>query len=235
MCLPISHSSNVGTVTVSRRADKAKLRAYLSSFGLGQRTGIGLPGEATGYLPPPDMADATRDQISFGQGLSVTSLQEASAIAGIVNGGVYNSPTIIKSAKTPDGAAVEIEQKAPRRIISQAASREVVDMMETVVARRSEFHVNGYNWMAKSGTSERIDEKCGCYRGYTASFIGVAPAEDPTLLVYTVIDRPTTKKHSGTYLASPVVEDILTMALPRYGIKPSTRPSAKRPIDWTPR
>src|SRR5690606_10014574 len=100
-------------------------RDALIRLGLGKPTGIELPGEAAGYLPPPDMPGYTRDQISFGQGLSVTALQNAAAIAGILNGGMYNPPTVIRSATDAAGTPVAIPRRESRRVVSPETSRAV--------------------------------------------------------------------------------------------------------------
>ncbi|HET7724685.1 MAG TPA: penicillin-binding protein 2 [Propionibacteriaceae bacterium] len=230
----VANSSNIGTVLLARQMDKAKLVSYLQSFGLGSTTGLGLPGEATGSLPSTSLADNTRDQISFGQGLSVTAIQEAAAVAGIVNGGVYNSPTIIKSAVTQDGKAVPVPVSTSKRVVSQESSAMVLDMMEAVVASKvgvNRFPLEGYRTAAKSGTAERIDPTCKCYNGYVASFVGVAPVEDPSLLVYVVVDRPQ-GAIQGSQVAAPAYKDIMKVALQRYGVLPSTTPARVEPIEW---
>lgn len=230
----VANSSNIGTVLLARQMDKSKLVDYLRSFGLGQTTGLGLPGEATGSLPSTSLADNTRDQIAFGQGLSVTAVQEAAAVAGIVNGGVYNSPTIIKSATTTDGKSVAVPQSTSRRVISESASSMVLDMMESVVASKvgvNRFPIDGYRTADKSGTAQRIDPTCHCYNGYVASFIGVAPAEDPQILVYVVVDQPQGQTE-GSQVAAPAFKDIMRIALQRYGVLPSTTPAPVKPIEW---
>ena len=230
----VANSSNIGTVLLTRQMDKAKLVTYLESFGLGATTGLGLPGEATGSLPSTSLADNTRDQISFGQGLSVTAVQEAAAVAGIVNGGVYNSPTIIKSAVTTDGKAVPVPVSTSRRVISEASSQMVLDMMESVVASKvgvNRFPIEGYRTADKSGTAQRIDPTCKCYNGYVASFIGVAPVEDPSILVYVVVNQPQGATE-GSSVAAPAFKDIMRVALQRYGVLPSTSPAPVKPIEW---
>ena len=135
----------------------------------------------------------------------MTAIQEAAAVAGIVNGGVYNSPTIIKSATTTDGKAVVVPQSTSRRVISATSSSMVLDMMESVVASKvgaSRFPIEGFRTAAKSGTAERIDPTCKCYSGYVASFVGVAPVEDPQILVYIVVDRPQ-GQYQGSQVAAP--------------------------------
>ena len=230
----IANSSNIGTVLLTRQMPKPQLVGYLKSFGLGQRTGIGLPGEGTGSVPGADVADNTRDQISFGQGLSVTAIQEAAAVAAVTNGGVYNSPTIIRSATTADGRSVPVPTSQSRRVISPQASAMVLDMMESVVASKvgnKRFPIDGYRTAAKSGTAERIDPKCGCYSGYVASFVGVGPVEDPEILTYVVVDRPQ-GAFQGSQVAAPAWRDIMRVALPRYGVLPSSEPAPQRPIEW---
>jgi len=230
----VANSSNIGTVLLTRQLDKATLITYLKSFGLGSTTGLGLPGEASGSLPSTSLADNTRDQIAFGQALSVTAIQEAAAVAGIVNGGVYNSPSIIKSAQTTDGKAVVTPQSTSRRVISASSSSMVLDMMESVVASKvgaSRFPIEGYRTAAKSGTAERIDPTCKCYSGYVASFVGVAPVEDPQILVYIVVDRPQ-GQFQGSQVAAPAYKDLMRIALQRYGVTPSTTAASVKPIDW---
>lgn len=220
----LAYSSNIGTIMMTRQMDTTAYRDALVRMGLGQRTGIELPGEAAGYLPPPDMPDYTRDQVSFGQGLSVTAIQNAAAVAGILNGGVYNPPTILRSATDADGNPVPIERRAPRRVVSAETSRGLASMMESVVGpggfaqamAMEEYRVGG-----KTGTSENFDVELGQYSGYTSSFVGMAPAEDPRILTYVVVEDPQ-NGHTGGAVAGPVAWDMLRLALPRYGVAPST-------------
>lgn len=233
----IANSSNIGTIKLTRAMEKAELSGYLASFGLGSKTGIGLPGETAGRLPGADMADYTRDQISFGQGLSVNAVQMAAALAAVVNGGTYHQPSIIASATASDGTAVEVPKPTSRRVISEEASADVVEMMESVItmgkpADQRDRAIAGYRTAGKSGTAQRFDPDCKCYSGYTSSFVGVAPAEDPQLLVYVVIDKPTKNGNLGSKLALPVVNDILSVALPRYSVAPSTTEAPNGPLTF---
>ncbi len=233
-------SSNIGTVLLARQLDKARMRSYLAGFGLGSATGVELPGEGTGklgILPDADMPDYTRDQISFGQGLSVTALQEAAAVAAVANGGVYNQPTVIRSATDADGAAVPVERSEPRRVVSQDASTQVLNMMEGVIAApeyAKDRTIPGYRVGGKSGTAERVDKRTGRYRGYTASFVTVAPIEDPQLLVYVVLDNPV-NGHGGSAVALPPARALTQVALPRYGIAPAAEvPAYDYPLNYQP-
>ena len=179
------------------------------------------------------MANYTRDQVSFGQGLSVTAIQMAAAVAGVVNGGEYHQPSVIRSATAGDGSAVELPAPATRRVISAESSAMVRDMMESVVTLKDSRGIPGYRTAGKTGTAQRFDPKCKCYNGYTASFVGVAPADDPQLLVYVVLDRPV-NGHQGSEVALPVYQQVMGVALTRYGILPSSEPARKLPLTYQP-
>lgn len=230
----LARSSNIGTVLLTRQMPIPRLRAYLVSFGLGAKTGIELPGEAAGYLPPANMSHLTRDQIAFGQGVSVTALQEAAAIAGIVNGGVYNPPTIVRSATDADGRQVKLDRPAPRRVVTQGTAKMVASMMESVTGAggtASFVDIPGYRVGGKTGTAQRIDPKCKCYRGYTTSFALMAPAENPAILTYVVFDQPRSSQTGGGS-AGPVSQDITQFALNQFGIIPSTTKGPSGGLTW---
>lgn len=238
----LAQSSNVGTVLLTRQMDKASLSNYLHSFGLGTDTGIELPGEvegAMGYVPDASMGDYLLDQISFGQGLSVTALQEAAAVAAVTNGGIYHAPTIIESAETAEGDPIEFTHEEPRRVISEDASRQVVNMMEASIAspEMTTLDANmipGYRMAGKSGTAQRIGEFGNYDGGYTGSFVAVAPAENPKILVYVVIDQPT-NGYYGSQVAFPAVRELMMQALPRYGVAPSSDiPEYTDPLSYQP-
>jgi len=228
----LANSSNIGTVVLARDLDKSVLLDYLTGFGLGQPTGIGLPGEAAGLLPDASMTNQTRDHIAFGQGLGVTAIQEAAAVATIARGGMYIAPTIIKSATTSDGASIPLPTPVTRRVIAEESARTVLTMMNGVTAYNApSFDVPGYNTGGKSGTAEEINPACGCYDGgYVLSYVGVAPVEDPALLTYVTLDHP--KGSSGTAVVAPIVRDIMRVALPRYGVAPSTVTPPELPMEW---
>ncbi|GAA4903672.1 cell division protein FtsI [Tessaracoccus lubricantis] len=227
----VAQSSNVGMIMLTRDLEKQTLTDYLSSFGLGAKPGTGLPGESTGQIPTKDMPDYTRDQVSFGQGLSVNAVQMAAAVASVTNGGTYHQPVILKSAKASDGTPIELPQPTSRRVVSEEASAAVVEMMESVITLNDNRKIPGYRTAGKSGTAQRFDPQCKCYNGFTASFVNVAPAEDPQLLVYVVLDRPS-NGNLGSRLALPVTNNILSLALPRYNVAPSTTEAPNLPTTF---
>ncbi|MGC3954238.1 MAG: penicillin-binding protein 2 [Propionicimonas sp.] len=229
----LAKSSNVGTIILARKMKKADLQAYLKSFGLGAKTGVGLPGESAGILPGPDMPDYSRDGLAFGgSAVAVTALQEAAAVASVVNGGIYNPPRLIASTINADGVEEPYPAGEPRRVISPEASKEVVSMMEAMVQNNSAgtFVVDGYRTGAKTGTSQKIDPKTGRRgAGIVGSTIGVGPVEDPQILTYVVIDKPKRGNFGGS-VAGPAYRDAMQVALARYGVAPSTSKPPKLPV-----
>lgn len=230
----LAQSSNIGTVLLARQMPKHDLVAHLENFGLGSQTGIELPAEASGWSPPSDMPDYSRDQVSFGQGLSTTGIQLAAAVAGILNDGIYNSPTVVRSATDADGDPVTLERPVPRRIISEQASAMVTEMMEAVTGPGGTGRgtaLAGYRSLGKTATAERYDETTGKYAGYTAGYIGAAPAEDPQILTYVVVDNPANGRY-GSVVAGPAYKEIMEYALPRYGVAPSIGGAPEIELEW---
>ena len=180
------------------------------------------------------MTDSQRDQIAFGQALAVTGVQEAAAIAGIINDGVYNPPTVILGATDAQGQPVPVDRQPDRRIISSKSSAQVRDMMGAVITTdngRKNLLLDAYQTGGKTGTAQRADQKCGCYKGYVTSYVGFAPLDDPQLLTYVVITNPR-KGDTGTSVANPVYRDLMNIALPRYSVPPNPKKPAPLPIEW---
>jgi cell division protein FtsI (penicillin-binding protein 3) len=230
----IADSSNIGTVLLTRQLEKQRLHDYLTSFGLGSRTGVELPGESVGILPDADMSDVQRDQIAFGQALAVTGIQEAAAVAGLVNSGIYNPPTVIKRITDSSGRPVPIAKPLPRQIISESASTAVRDLMRAVVDSENgqqALKLDAYRSGGKTGTAQRADPTCKCYRGYVTSYVGFAPLNDPQLLTYVVLSNPR-NGDTGSAVAAPAYHDIMEFALPRYSVEPDAKKSKPRPTEW---
>jgi cell division protein FtsI (penicillin-binding protein 3) len=180
------------------------------------------------------MSDSQRDQVSFGQALSVTGIQEAASIAGLVNGGIYNPPKVLKRDYDADGRDVPIERRPPRRIISEQSSAQVRDVMAAVIDSENgqrNLSLEGYRTGGKTGTAQRADPKCRCYRGYVTSFVGFAPLDDPQLLTYVVITNPR-KADTGTMTAGPVYTDVMSIALSRYSVPPGAKSRKPLATEW---
>lgn len=229
----IAKSSNIGTTMLARQMPTEELHDYLVKFGLGAPTGIELPGESRGILPGAEMAGLTRDRVAFGQGLAVTGIQEVSAIAGLVNDGIYHQPTILRSATDGSGQPVALPAKDSRRIVTSKTSAQIRDLMRAVVdnsGSSTALRLDGYATGGKTGTAQRGTSKG--YKGYITSYVGFAPLKDPQIITYVVINNPR-KGDSGTGVAAPVYHDIMQYALPRYSVEPSKKSVHKpKKIKW---
>ena len=234
----IAKSSNIGTVLEADKFRPGQLRSYLTEFGLGQRTGVGLPGEPKGLLPSrAAWTPVTDDRISFGQSLSVTALQMATAVNTIANGGVRVSPSLIEGSATNDqGQTVGTDHLTQRRVVSTKAAHEMALMMERVTDPDAGVapgaQVPGYRVAGKTGTAQRVEPSCGCYDGsYTVSFAGFAPADKPRFTVYVVVQKPGIDGGGGS-IAGPAFSKIMGYALRRYGVLPTGTKPSSLPVEW---
>jgi len=227
----IAKSSNVGTLLAAETLATEDYRNYLSQFGIGTPTHLGLPGETSGHLGT-DMSDLTRDNVSFGQGVSVSVVQMASAYATIANDGVRVQPTIVDARLSPDGSAETVESEETERVVSESAANGVTDMMETVMSPEGTGEpatVEGYRVAGKTGTAQRVDPSTGEYSQYNASFMGFAPAEDPKYVVAVSLFN-TRNGNSGGALAGPAFAEIMQFALQTRGVPPSTESPPELPF-----
>jgi cell division protein FtsI (penicillin-binding protein 3) len=218
----IAQSSNIGTILAAERMPKADLRNYLVKFGIGQKADLGLPGETPGSLPE-EWPDLTRDTIAFGQSVSTNIVQMASAYATIANDGVRVPPRLVSHIVAPNGTRTVPDTGPPERVISPESARTVAYLMEGVMGpggTGSKIKVPGYRLAGKTGTAQRVDPSCGCYRGYTASFMGFAPADNPEIVVAVSIQDPQAGRYGGT-LGGPVFADVMSFALQRLAIPPT--------------
>ena len=231
----IAKSSNIGTVLAAEEIPSPRLHRYLRAFGLGERTGVGLPGESRGLLPAAeDWLRITHDTIAFGQGLSVTAVQMAAAVATVANGGVRVSPTLVRGYLGADGELTPAAQPERRRVLSPATAATVTKMMEAVTGPEGTAPlaaIPGYRVAGKTGTSQRVDPACGCYQGISVSFVGFAPADRPRFLTYVVLHSPR-RGSAGGSTAGPVFHDVMSYALRKYGVPPTGTQPPKPPITW---
>jgi cell division protein FtsI (penicillin-binding protein 3) len=234
----IAKSSNIGTVLAARQYQQGQLWHYLDQFGLGHRTDIGMPGETRGLLPSPDAwTELTQATASFGQGISVTALQMATAVNAVANGGELITPSLVKGrAVTSAGDAVGTEAASRHRVISAGAAEKVSKMMEMVTTEGAGTApgagIAGYRVAGKTGTAQQVGATCGCYDGSLAvSFAGFVPADNPRFTVYVVIQKPQGSA-SGGGTAGPVFRKILTYLLQKYAVPPTGTTPARLPVEW---
>jgi cell division protein FtsI (penicillin-binding protein 3) len=234
----VAQSSNIGTAKSARLFGPDQLRRYLTAFGLGQRTNVGVNGETSGLLPSrAEWNGMLQDRIAFGQSVSVNGLQMAAAVNTIANGGVRVSPSLIQGrATTATGRAVGTDETTTRRVVSTNAAHQMTQMMERVVDPDAGVapaaQVPGYVVAGKTGTAQRVGPVCGCYNGeFTVSFAGFAPADDPRFTVYVVVQNPTNGGGGGS-VAGPAFSKIMSFALRRYGGPPTGATPSRLPTMW---
>jgi cell division protein FtsI (penicillin-binding protein 3) len=217
-------SSNTGSIQIGETMPNDVLHNYLSKFGIGEKTGSGLPGESRGILPKVgDWSGTTAPTVAFGQGYSLTAMQATSVFAVIANDGVRVSPTVIAGTSDASGNYTPSATRESVRVISADTARKMRIMMESVVSGNGtapSAAIEGYRVAGKTGTAQRIDDTCGCYRGYTASFIGFAPADNPAYVISVTIQDPK-GMHWGGALGGPVFKDVMSFVLKSKGIAPT--------------
>jgi cell division protein FtsI (penicillin-binding protein 3) len=217
-------SSNTGSIKIGEMLSNDTLYEYLTKFGIGVKTGSGLPGESRGILPKvADWSGTTAPTVAFGQGYSLTAMQATSVFATIANNGVRVSPTVIAGTSDSSGNYTPSATRESVRVISADTATKMRLMMESVVSANGtapSAAIPGYRVAGKTGTAQRIDDTCGCYRGYTASFIGFAPADNPAYVISVTIQDPK-GMHWGGYLGGPVFKKVMSFVLQSKGIAPT--------------
>jgi cell division protein FtsI (penicillin-binding protein 3) len=232
----LAQSSNVGTVLAADRINSDILWRYLTAFGVGQATGLGFPGESRGILKPPHKwSGSQRYTVPFGQGFAVNSVQIANIYATLANGGVRVTPQLIKSWVDASGRRHVPAPGPTSRVVSARTAAEVTQMMEQVLAKGgtayNKANVPDYAVAGKTGTAQFADPACRCYRGYTASFAGFAPADAPQIVVSATLQQPV-NGHFGGALGGPVFVKTMAFALQALGIRPTGVAPARIPITW---
>jgi len=228
----IAHSSNIGMSQVANHVSEQTQYDYLKAFGLGQPSGLGLPGESAGLLPPVSQwAADTRYTLSFGQGVAATAIQMAEVYATIANGGVRVQPTLIEGTTNSAGKYTPSAPPATRRVIQAKTARELLQILQQVPAVDEEGAqpwgiIPGYAIAAKTGTSQEAGPKCAlCV--YGSSYIGMAPGNDPQLVIAVNVQNPRKGGYYGDVIAGPVFYQVAQDALAALDIPPDGAVPAK--------
>ncbi len=209
----VTYSSNIGAIKLGMKLGKKRYFDYLSVFGFGKSTGIMLPGEERGLIPPVSSTnDVDLAALSFGHGLSVTPIQLITAAAAIANGGFLMEPHIVKRITRSDGDIVyEAKPKIVRRVMGDETARKVREIMVNVVesGTGSGAKVPGFSVAGKTGTAQIFDSETGTYSEteFIASFVGFIPSVEPKLVVLVVVDRPKSNFYGGG-VAAPAFSKI---------------------------
>lgn len=217
-------SSNTGTIKVGETMSNDTLHSYLTRFGIGSKTGSGLPGESAGLLRPvSNWSGTTAPTVAFGQGYSVTAMQATSVFATIANNGVRVSPTVIAGTSDSSGHFTPTANRSSVRVVSEDTAIKLRLMMESVVSSQGtapSAAIPGYRVAGKTGTAMRYDQKTGRYSGYTASFIGFAPADAPRYVISVTLQDPR-NGHYGGSLGGPVFKKVMTFVLQSEHVAPT--------------
>jgi cell division protein FtsI (penicillin-binding protein 3) len=217
-------SSNTGSIKVGETLGSERLYDYLTKFGIGIKTGSGLPGESAGILRPvKTWSGTTAPTVAFGQGYSVTAMQATSVFATIANGGVRVSPTVIAGTSDSSGHFTPAGNRDSVRVIGEETAAKLRIMMEGVVSANGtapSAAIPGYRVAGKTGTAQRVDPLTGKYSGYTASFIGFAPADSPRYVINVTLQRPR-NGHYGGSLCGPVFKKVMTFVLQSEHVAPT--------------
>lgn len=232
----VENSCNPGFVELGNRLGKEKLFDYIDKFGFGKKTGVDLNGEASGIIFDLDKVGPVElATTAFGQGVSVTPIQQITAVSAAINGGTLYKPYIVKSLNDPETNSV-IKENTPtkvRQVISKETSSEVRRALESVVTNGSgrSAYIEGYRVGGKTGTAQKVKDGAYMVGNYILSFIGFLPADDPRVVVYVAINNPKRVVQYGGVVSAPVAKSILTDAIDALGIEKRKNTSEKK-YNW---
>lgn len=230
-------SSNVGTLMLAQRVGPERFYDMVRKFGLGQRTGVGLPGESAGLVPPIDQwSGSTFSNLPIGQGVSMTLLQMAGMYQAIANDGVRIPPRILKATVAADGSRTEEPRPEGVRVVSAQTAQTVRQMLRAVVQQDPMGYqqgtgpaaaVPGYQMAGKTGTAQQINPGCGCYFDdvYWITFAGMATVDNPRYVIGIMMDNPQ-RNADGTpgHSAAPLFHNIAGWLMQRENVPLSPDP-----------
>lgn len=237
-------SSNVGTLLLAQKVGPDRFSEVLKQFGIGQRTGIGLPGESPGSVPARSQwYGTTFGNLPIGQGLSMTVVQMAGMYQAIANNGLRVQPRIVDAKIAPDGT--RIPEPAPKsvQVVSPQVANTVKDMMRAVAQKGKGQNsgtaptaaLEGYQISGKTGTGQQVDPRTNAYSDHleNITFAGILPADNPRFVVGIRLDAPDTTLPLG-HSAGPLFHDIASYLAQRYNIPLSDAPSPVVPLVVNP-
>ena len=222
----VENSCNPGFVSLGQKLGKEKLMEYIDKFGFGEKTGIDLNGESDGILFDINkMGPVELATTSFGQGISVTPIQQIRAVSAAINGGILYKPYIVSSMLEPETNTIvkKNEPEKIRQVITKESSELVRYTLESVVANGTgrNAYIENYRVGGKTGTAQKVDNGKYMVGNYIVSFIGFTPANDPEIIVYVAIDNPKGITQYGGTVAAPIAKNVLKSAIEIFNIEPS--------------
>ncbi|WP_061960370.1 peptidoglycan D,D-transpeptidase FtsI family protein [Demequina flava] len=226
-------SSNTGTVKIGEQLSEAQRYEYLEKFGFGTRTGVGMPTESPGILRDwEDWDGRTEYAVLYGQGVAVTALQTSQVYQTLANGGVRVQPSVVKGFVDGHGEFTPAEDTEPVRVVSEETADQVMLMLEDVTESGTGglAKIDGYRVAGKTGTAQAVGTS-GELDSIVASFVGVAPADDPEIVVSVIVFDPKSSIWGGE-VAAPVFSDVATFALQALRVPPSAPAEEMYPTTW---
>ena len=222
----VENSCNTGFVSIGLKLGTEKLMQYIKDFGFGGKTGIDLNGESTGILFKPEkMGLVETATTAFGQGISVTPIQQVKAVSAVVNGGYLYTPYIVKNfleAET-DSIIKKVEPNLEKQIIDEETSKLVRYALESVVANGTgkNAYIENYRVGGKTGTAQTVENGVYSDSKYILSFVGFMPADDPELVVYVAVQNAKNVVQYGGTVSAPIAKNIFLSAINIYDFEAS--------------
>lgn len=220
----VQNSCNPVFVELSNRLGVSKFYDYIEAFGFKSKTGIDLPGEAKGILyNEKNVGPVELATMSFGQSISVTPIQLITAISAIANDGELMQPRLVKGYTDNKGNVIEeIAPKSVRKVVSEETSKKMLEIAQSVVSDGGgkTAYLPGYRLGGKTGTAQKVVDGVYAQGKYICSFVGIAPTDDPQIVVLATVDEPTEGSLFGSTTAGPIIKEIMSEALPYLGVEP---------------
>ncbi len=232
----LQNSCNPGFVKMGQLLGKEKLFSYLDLFGFGSKTGIDLNGEGQGIIFNLDqVGNVELATTAFGQGVSVTPIQQVTAVSAVLNGGYLYQPYVVKNIMEKETGNViqETEKKVVRKTISKKTSKIMRRALESVVAKGGgkAAYIEGYRIGGKTGTAQKVKDGKYLVNNYIMSFVGIVPSNDPEAVLYIAIDNPKNTAMLSSYTTTPVARRILLDIISALKIEKQEGEMAKD-LEW---
>ena len=232
----VENSCNPGFVNLGFRLGKEKLFKYIKDFGFGEKTGIDLTGEAKGILFDLDrVGNVELATTAFGQGISVTPIQQVRSVSAAVNGGTLYQPYIVKRVEnaTTKETISEVNPTVIRQVITEESSKLVRFALENVVAHGSgrNAYIENYRIGGKTGTAQKVNNGHYMVGNYILSFIGFLPADDPEIVLYVAVDNPKGVTQYGGVVAAPIAKAIFSSYIEMNNV-PKSKDTIPKTYNW---
>lgn len=233
----VENSCNPGFVVMGQKLGTERLYNYITNFGFGKKTGIDLNGESSGILFKYDnIGPVEQATMSFGQGISVTPIQQVVGVSAAINGGYLNTPYIVKYLSEPETNNIILENKkiTKRQVVSEETSKLVRHTLESVVANGTgkNAYIENYRVAGKTGTAQKVNNGIYMVGNYILSFIGFLPADKPEYIVYVAIDNPKGVTQYGGTVSAPIAKNVMKSIIDIKNIKQDNSGMIRNEYTW---